>query len=351
MPRTDIGTSATAGPQPARPSPMTAVPLGHPAARQRAGRGQRLVAASVFGVPAPSSARRSAVSSAWSAAPSTPIPSTPDRRRSGTVELAAARRFGAVSGPPRPATAPGRPADSPRPGRAGTGWAGVTPQRLALGAGALFVLTMGRDHRLRAADRATGGGQRRAATRAPGERAGRHRAAGPQHQPGAGQYRAAEHRASAPRTSHRSSSRPSSAARLAAGDQLRGPATPAPAPAVDRHRDRPDGVSPDRTSAAGREPARRPAPSASRLRRPTAAADAVRLSTSRKLERMCGIVGYVGPRSALEVVMQGLRRLEYRGYDSAGVAVIGDDGRLADRQEGRPDREPGRRTGARRDDR
>jgi glucosamine--fructose-6-phosphate aminotransferase (isomerizing) len=44
---------------------------------------------------------------------------------------------------------------------------------------------------------------------------------------------------------------------------------------------------------------------------------------------MCGIVGYVGPRSALEVVMQGLRRLEYRGYDSAGVAVISDSGRLA----------------------
>jgi glucosamine--fructose-6-phosphate aminotransferase (isomerizing) len=42
---------------------------------------------------------------------------------------------------------------------------------------------------------------------------------------------------------------------------------------------------------------------------------------------MCGIVGYVGPRSALSVVVEGLRRLEYRGYDSAGVAVI-DDGQL-----------------------
>ena len=37
---------------------------------------------------------------------------------------------------------------------------------------------------------------------------------------------------------------------------------------------------------------------------------------------MCGIVGYVGPRPCLEVVVEGLRRLEYRGYDSAGVAVI-----------------------------
>jgi glucosamine--fructose-6-phosphate aminotransferase (isomerizing) len=43
---------------------------------------------------------------------------------------------------------------------------------------------------------------------------------------------------------------------------------------------------------------------------------------------MCGIVGYVGHRSALDVVVEGLRRLEYRGYDSAGVAVIGPDGRL-----------------------
>jgi glutamine---fructose-6-phosphate transaminase (isomerizing) len=37
---------------------------------------------------------------------------------------------------------------------------------------------------------------------------------------------------------------------------------------------------------------------------------------------MCGIVGYVGAKSALEVVLEGLRRLEYRGYDSAGVAVL-----------------------------
>ena len=39
---------------------------------------------------------------------------------------------------------------------------------------------------------------------------------------------------------------------------------------------------------------------------------------------MCGIVGYVGQRSALDVVMGGLRRLEYRGYDSGGVALVGD---------------------------
>jgi glutamine---fructose-6-phosphate transaminase (isomerizing) len=37
---------------------------------------------------------------------------------------------------------------------------------------------------------------------------------------------------------------------------------------------------------------------------------------------MCGIVGYVGPRSAVSVLVPGLRRLEYRGYDSAGIATI-----------------------------
>jgi glucosamine--fructose-6-phosphate aminotransferase (isomerizing) len=37
---------------------------------------------------------------------------------------------------------------------------------------------------------------------------------------------------------------------------------------------------------------------------------------------MCGIVGYVGSRPALQIVLDGLRRLEYRGYDSAGIAVI-----------------------------
>ena len=43
---------------------------------------------------------------------------------------------------------------------------------------------------------------------------------------------------------------------------------------------------------------------------------------------MCGIVGYVGPKQAEGVVVEGLRRLEYRGYDSAGVALVV-DGRIA----------------------
>ncbi len=41
---------------------------------------------------------------------------------------------------------------------------------------------------------------------------------------------------------------------------------------------------------------------------------------------MCGIVGYVGPKLANPVLLEGLRRLEYRGYDSAGIAVMNGDG-------------------------
>ncbi|MEU0686869.1 glutamine--fructose-6-phosphate transaminase (isomerizing) [Streptomyces uncialis] len=50
---------------------------------------------------------------------------------------------------------------------------------------------------------------------------------------------------------------------------------------------------------------------------------------------MCGIVGYVGSQSALDVVLSGLRRLEYRGYDSAGVALLADGGLAAARRAGK----------------
>lgn len=50
---------------------------------------------------------------------------------------------------------------------------------------------------------------------------------------------------------------------------------------------------------------------------------------------MCGIVGYVGDRSAQDVVIDGLRRLEYRGYDSAGIALITADGLAVDKRAGK----------------
>jgi glucosamine--fructose-6-phosphate aminotransferase (isomerizing) len=50
---------------------------------------------------------------------------------------------------------------------------------------------------------------------------------------------------------------------------------------------------------------------------------------------MCGIVGYIGERSAVDIILEGLRRLEYRGYDSAGVAVVGADGLQIRRAAGR----------------
>ena len=50
---------------------------------------------------------------------------------------------------------------------------------------------------------------------------------------------------------------------------------------------------------------------------------------------MCGIVGYVGDKNAIDIVLEGLKRLEYRGYDSAGAAVIGAAGLQIRRAAGR----------------
>ncbi|HXW97833.1 MAG TPA: glutamine--fructose-6-phosphate transaminase (isomerizing) [Gemmatimonadales bacterium] len=50
---------------------------------------------------------------------------------------------------------------------------------------------------------------------------------------------------------------------------------------------------------------------------------------------MCGIVGYVGPRQAASLLIEGLRRLEYRGYDSSGIAVLNGQGLVVMKQSGK----------------
>src|SRR2546421_2945051 len=50
---------------------------------------------------------------------------------------------------------------------------------------------------------------------------------------------------------------------------------------------------------------------------------------------MCGIVGYAGARPALGIVLDGLRRLEYRGYDSAGVAIVSGGALLTEKRAGK----------------
>ena len=69
---------------------------------------------------------------------------------------------------------------------------------------------------------------------------------------------------------------------------------------------------------------------------PRAAASAIRSASSQTaaltIVGMCGIVGYVGPRQSQAVLISGLSRLEYRGYDSAGIAVIDGDGGLGMRK-------------------
>ena len=50
---------------------------------------------------------------------------------------------------------------------------------------------------------------------------------------------------------------------------------------------------------------------------------------------MCGIVGYVGNQECSDILLSGLKRLEYRGYDSAGIAIGQEDGSVEIRPDGR----------------
>ena len=50
---------------------------------------------------------------------------------------------------------------------------------------------------------------------------------------------------------------------------------------------------------------------------------------------MCGIIGYVGPQDSVPILLEGLRRMEYRGYDSAGLAVLNGEGIKVEKSAGK----------------
>src|SRR6185436_12828430 len=64
-------------------------------------------------------------------------------------------------------------------------------------------------------------------------------------------------------------------------------------------------------------------------------ADSARSQHGKRDRPMCGIVGYIGAQDAAPILLEGLGRLEYRGYDSAGVAVVGRGGLKIRKSQGR----------------
>ena len=91
--------------------------------------------------------------------------------------------------------------------------------------------------------------------------------------------------------------------------------------------------APGRSSPRTSRPKRWPSPAAARSRRkagPGGSAKSGILPAAREPEgeSMCGIIGYIGPKDVVPVLIEGLKKLEYRGYDSAGVAVAGPAGIL-----------------------
>src|SRR5579883_14777 len=79
-------------------------------------------------------------------------------------------------------------------------------------------------------------------------------------------------------------------------------------------------------AAASLVPGQARAPAPPRVRLAWKSGKLASLGNTRDLVTMCGIVGAIAERNIVPILMEGLRRLEYRGYDSAGIAVLNGSG-------------------------